>query len=73
MIGCAGVLVCPGGILIGDDDGVVVIPKEKAKEAAEIGLERERLENYSRKLLEAGKPLSSVYPPKREWLDNPPI
>ena len=72
-IGCAGVLVCPGDILIGDDDGVVVIPKEKAKEVAEIGLEREQLEKYARKLLEAGKPLGCVYPPKREWLDNPPI
>ena len=73
MISCGGVLVCPGDILIGDDDGVVVIPKERAEEAAELGLEREKLEGYARKLLEAGKSLSEVYPPKREWLDNPPL
>lgn len=73
MIGCAGVLVCPGDIIIGDDDGVVVIPKEKAEEVAKIGLERECLERYARRLLEAGRPLGDVYPPRREWLDSPPI
>jgi len=72
MIGCGGDLVCPGDILIGDDDGIVVIPKEKAEEVAELGLDQERLEKYSRKLLEAGKPLGYVYPPRREWLKKPP-
>jgi len=72
MIGCGGVLVCPGDILIGDDDGIVVIPKEKAEEVAELGLDQERLEKYSRKLLEDGKPLGYVYPPRREWLKKPP-
>ena len=73
MIQCGGVLVVPGDILIGDDDGVVVIPKEKAEEVAKRGLERERIESYSRKLLEAGRPLSEAYPPRKEWLTKPPI
>ena len=73
MVRCGGVLVCPGDIVMGDDDGVIVIPKEKAEQVAELGLEREKIEKYSRRLLESGKPLNYAYPPKREWLDNPPI
>jgi regulator of RNase E activity RraA len=73
MVQCCGVLVVPGDILIGDDDGVVVIPREKAEEVAKIGLEHERIEIYSRKLLEAGRPLSEAYPPRQEWLTKPPI
>lgn len=72
-IQCGGILVVPGDILIGDDDGVVVIPREKAEEVAKRGLEHERIESYSRKLLEAGRPLSEAYPPRKEWLTKPPI
>jgi len=73
MIQCAGVLVVPGDVLIGDDDGVVVIPKEKAEEVAKKGLEHEKIEIYSRKLLEVGRSLSEAYPPKQEWITKPPI
>ncbi|MEM2875586.1 MAG: ribonuclease activity regulator RraA [Candidatus Bathyarchaeia archaeon] len=73
MVQCGGVLVVPGDVLIGDDDGVVVIPKEKIEEVAKKGLEHEQIEAYSRKILEAGKPLSEAYPPKQEWLTKPPL
>lgn len=73
MIQCAGVLIVPGDIMFGDDDGVIVIPKEKAEEVANEALEKEQIEVYSRKLLEKGSPLSQSYPPKKEWLTKPPI
>jgi regulator of RNase E activity RraA len=73
IVQCAGILVVPGDVLIGDDDGVVVIPKEKVEEVVKRGLEREKIEVYSRKLLEAGRPLSESYPPRPEWLSKPPI
>jgi regulator of RNase E activity RraA len=34
-IECGGVLVCPGDIIVADGDGVVVVPREVAKEVAE--------------------------------------
>jgi 4-hydroxy-4-methyl-2-oxoglutarate aldolase len=34
-IECGGVLVCPGDVIVADGDGVVVVPREKAKEVAE--------------------------------------
>ena len=72
-IQCGGVQVVPGDIIIGDDDGVVVIPREKAAEVAEKGIEEETLEGYSRKMLLAGRPLGESYPPRKEWIQKPPI
>jgi regulator of RNase E activity RraA len=73
MIECAGILIVPGDIMFGDDDGVIVIPREKAEEVAEEAVKKESIEVYSRKLLEMGRPLSEAYPPKNEWLTRPPI
>lgn len=43
-IACGGVAVLPGDIIVGDDDGVIVVPRQEAKEILEktkIQAERE--------------------------------
>jgi regulator of RNase E activity RraA len=35
-VDCAGVLVSPGDIIVGDADGVVAVPRDKAKEVLEL-------------------------------------
>ncbi|MEM1507852.1 MAG: ribonuclease activity regulator RraA [Candidatus Bathyarchaeia archaeon] len=67
-IECAGVQVNPGDIIVADDDGVVVIPKEIVSEAAKLGLKHERLDEESRRRISEGMPLGEAYPPKEEWL-----
>lgn len=67
-IQCGGVLVKPEDIIVGDDDGVIVIPKEKLKEVIEKGLKYERLDEESRKRILAGYPIKDAYPPKEEWI-----
>lgn len=67
-IECGGVQVDPGDIIVADDDGVMVIPKEVAKEATELGCKHERLDEESRKRILKGIPLGEAYPPKEEWL-----
>jgi len=62
-IGCAGVAVYPGDVLLGDRDGVLVIPRALAAEIAEQGLEQEKLEAFVSKKIHAGEPLSGNYPP----------
>lgn len=62
-IGCGGVAVVPGDIIVGDGDGVVVIPKALAKEVARDGLEQERLERFIKMKVLQGRPVVGLYPP----------
>lgn len=52
---CDGVWVKPGDIIIGDEDGVIVIPLEYAEEVARVGGAQEDLEVLERKLILKGE------------------
>jgi regulator of RNase E activity RraA len=62
-IGCAGVLVLPGDVVVGDAEGVVVIPAQIAEEVAHDSWDQERFEDYILEKVEAGSDLDGVYPP----------
>ena len=61
-ISCAGVLVMPGDILVGDPEGVVAIPQAVAAEVAAAGADTESRDEFSRRKVEAGTPLADAYP-----------
>jgi len=65
-IGCAGVPVFPGDILVGDEEGVVVIPRHLAAEIAAPAAEQEAFEAFILKKVEAGAALSGTYPANAE-------
>jgi regulator of RNase E activity RraA len=65
-IGCAGVPVFPGDVLVGDQEGVVCIPRHLAAEVAEAAVEQERLEAFVLEKIKAGAPLVGTYPPSAE-------
>ena len=46
--------VRPGDIMIGDDSGVVVVPKERAAEVLEVALEIEKAENEIEEAVRSG-------------------
>ncbi|HUW35817.1 MAG TPA: 4-carboxy-4-hydroxy-2-oxoadipate aldolase/oxaloacetate decarboxylase [Rhodocyclaceae bacterium] len=52
---CAGALVHPGDVVVGDDDGVVVVPRQVAAMAADAAQAREDNEAGKRKRLAAGE------------------
>jgi regulator of RNase E activity RraA len=57
------VLVMPGDVLVGDADGVVVIPRAVAEEVALGALEQDRREAFVLEKIEAGASIRGVYPP----------
>jgi regulator of RNase E activity RraA len=65
-IGCAGVLVMPGDIMVGDGEGVVVIPSQVAEEVANDAYEQERLEEFIQAKIAAGASILGVYPPNEQ-------
>lgn len=58
---CGGVLVQPGDIIVGDDDGVVAVPAEHAQDVLENVRKIEHAENSMRKELLDGGKFSEVY------------
>ncbi|HPE51330.1 MAG TPA: bifunctional hexulose-6-phosphate synthase/ribonuclease regulator [Methanothrix soehngenii] len=57
---CGGQTVRPGDYIVGDDSGVVVIPKERAYEIARRAKEVEKTENRLFEEISRGKTLSQV-------------
>jgi 4-hydroxy-4-methyl-2-oxoglutarate aldolase len=52
---CAGVLVNPGDVMVGDADGVVVVPRANAAEVAKAGQQRIAKEEKTRERLAKGE------------------
>ncbi|MGH7105104.1 MAG: ribonuclease activity regulator RraA [Acetobacteraceae bacterium] len=67
-IGCAGVAVYPGDVLVADEDGVIVIPRHMAEEVGVDALVQEKLEAYLEARIASGESLTGVYPPNQQTL-----
>jgi regulator of RNase E activity RraA len=65
-IGCGGVPVFPGDILVGDGEGVVVIPAHLAEEIAHDAAEQDLFETYVTDKVKAGAGIFGLYPPNEE-------
>lgn len=61
-IGCGGVLVLPGDVIVGDAEGVVVVPAQLAEEVAHDALEQELVEEFAMERVRAGASIRDLYP-----------
>lgn len=65
-IGCGGVAVWPGDVLVGDGDGVVVIPKHIADEIADEAVQMTAFEDFVTEQVGKGRSILGLYPPTDE-------
>ncbi|MEX1018084.1 MAG: ribonuclease activity regulator RraA [Litorilinea sp.] len=65
-IGCAGVLIVPGDIIVGDGEGVAAIPSAVAEEVAHASYDQERMEEFIQQKVAGGASILGVYPPNDE-------
>ena len=61
-IGCGDVAVFPGDVIVGDDDGVMVIPANVADKVAEEASKMELYEAYVTEKVMEGRPIIGLYP-----------
>ncbi|WP_277189003.1 ribonuclease activity regulator RraA [Caballeronia sp. BR00000012568055] len=67
-IACGGVAVYPGDIVVGDVDGVVIVPREMAAEVARDAAEQEIMEEFIAERVQGGAILRGTYPPDESTL-----
>jgi regulator of RNase E activity RraA len=65
-IGCGDVAVWPGDIVVGDAEGVVVVPAHLADEIAAEAVEMTAFEDFVQEQVMAGRPIIGLYPPTLE-------
>jgi len=57
----AGVAVAPGDVVVGDADGVVIVPRAIAADAVQRALTKVEREDHTREALAAGATLAEVF------------
>ena len=65
-ISCGEVGVYPGDIMVGDGEGVCVVPADIAEEVAAEAFEQTVFEDFVQKQVEAGRSIFGIYPPSAE-------
>jgi 5-oxopent-3-ene-1,2,5-tricarboxylate decarboxylase/2-hydroxyhepta-2,4-diene-1,7-dioate isomerase len=66
-IACGGTTVQPGDVLVGDADGVVVIPPALAAEIADAALAQEDEDAWIAEQVAAGHPVEGLFPMNARW------
>lgn len=66
-IACGGTAVQPGDVIVGDDDGVIVIPPALLEEVVADAVEQELQDSWVFEQVKAGNPVDGLFPPNAEW------
>ena len=66
-IACGGAAVQPGDVIVGDADGVLVIPPHLVEEVVTDAIEQEREETFIAEMVAAGEGIDGLYPMNATW------
>jgi len=66
-IACGGATVVPGDVIVGDGDGVIVIPPALVEEVVDAALAQEDEDAWIADQVRAGHPVEGLFPPNPEW------
>ncbi|WP_409463043.1 fumarylacetoacetate hydrolase family protein [Amycolatopsis sp. GA6-003] len=66
-IACGGATVQPGDVIVGDSDGVLVIPPHMAEKIADAAIEQERQETFIAEQVANGESVDGLYPMNEHW------
>ena len=65
-IGCGDVAVWPGDVVVGDADGVIIVPAAIADEIATEAVEMTAFEDFVTERVQGGQSILGLYPPTDE-------
>jgi regulator of RNase E activity RraA len=66
-IACGGTTVLPGDILVGDSDGVIVLPPALAEAVADAALSQEAADGWIAERVKEGHALEGLFPMNDRW------
>lgn len=66
-VACGGTTVQPGDIIVGDNDGVIVIPPAMVEEVVDAALAQEDEDGWIAQQVAAGHPVDGLFPMNAEW------
>jgi regulator of RNase E activity RraA len=65
-IGCGDVAVWPGDVMVGDREGVIVVPAHLADEIADEAVEMTAFEDFVAEEVQKGRSIIGLYPPTEQ-------
>lgn len=69
-VACGNATVLPGDVIVGDDDGVIVIPRELAEDVVDAALAKEREDAWVAERVAEGNPVKGLFPPTGQWQEE---
>jgi 2-keto-4-pentenoate hydratase/2-oxohepta-3-ene-1,7-dioic acid hydratase in catechol pathway/regulator of RNase E activity RraA len=69
-IACGGATVQPGDVIVGDSDGLLVIPPGLVAEVVADAIEQEREEEFIARMVAAGEKVDGLFPMNAVWKER---
>lgn len=66
-VACGGTSVQPGDVIVGDDDGLIVIPPALVEDVVRDSIEQEREETFIAEQVARGEGVDGLYPMNADW------